>query len=1165
MSLIEKIKVNTYYTRSINLERDADSLNVVKAYIPTTRALQTLTKIHSSLMEDKAPRALSLVGPYGSGKSSFANFLSHLLANSDYEASVAAEKLLLAKDNKLGRSFKKIKKDNYGHCCVLLTGSPEQLGNSLIKAIASSAEQYFTDIGKKKLKIVSDLNAISENKKITTNEIVVAVNKLQKAIARVGGSGLLIIIDELGKFLEYEARHYGANEIYLLQALAEHAYAANDAKLAVIVLLHQSFEQYAKGLGDSVKSEWAKVQGRYENISFLESQEQILRIVGNAFEQKFTTPEQSTIAKQIATTVSALEKEKAFPGTMNKESAMQIFPQCYPLHPISALILPILCQKIAQNERTLFSYLGSQETHGFKDSLMRYEKVGDLIYPWEIYEYFILNQPASINDHVIGKRWAEVAIAIERLGDASENDVKVLKTIGLLNIIGAHGGLKASKRIIELCLPKKKQVQDSLSSLIDKSIVQFRKFSSEYRVWQGSDFDIEQAVEEEKQKLGMFSLAEILNANNSLLPIVARKYTIKHGTLRYFQPYFVDSQTIQQLPQDQTQTRLLVYLKDGELSDGLFDTAETVSYSPLDLIVECLNTPLIREVVAEVIALEHVQKTAQELHSDPVAKREFSDRYNAAVKQREEQLANIIDFPENQQWFWKHENITMPNKRALQGVMSDVLEQIYSACPDIKNELVNRDSPSAQANAARNKLLQMMLNHESELDLGIEKFPAEKAIYRAVLRETELHKKQEDGTWHFVEPSKRSTLFKAWKKINTFLDSTENQAKSFAELNSELMAAPYGIKAGVLPILYVSVYLTYQHELALYENRRYKPFITDEMLERFVKRPDEFTFQRFRIEGLKASLFQQYSKVIFEDDKQRPLLDLAQPLATFMGELPAFTQKTRREVSKAAIAVRSAFNLAKSPERLLIDELPKSLGFEKLNDGAKQADFEKFAESLTVALRELKNAYQQLLEKQKQYFAQAFRFESSIELAELRRLIYGYCHGLENYTVDTQGLRAFITRLTKKTGNDDEWFENVLMFLGQKPSIKWDDQDLDKAEYRLSDFSRRVVDLEKIRLHEKDRSLKGDVDFNVYLLRSVKKGGEFMDEVVAVDEQCSQHIATTKQVVLESLNSLCDEELKLAALAEVVDEFMSSYRLGQQKTERKSKNPAKTKVKRIAE
>ena len=146
----------------------------------------------------------------------------------------------------------------------------------------------------------------------------------------------------------------------------------------------------------------------------------------------------------------------------------------------------------------------------------------------------------------------------------------------------------------------------------------------------------------------------------------------------------------------------------------------------------------------------------------------------------------------------------------MQEMLSSVLDKVYNKMPKIFNELINRDKPSAQANAARNKLLYAMQSHASELDLGIDKFPAEKAIYRAVLRETGLHQLADDGkTWQLcatiTESRKdKSNLRHVWKLIDKFLDSTEKQSKSFAELNAELMAPPYGVKAGLLPIFYIN-------------------------------------------------------------------------------------------------------------------------------------------------------------------------------------------------------------------------------------------------------------------------------------------------------------------------------------------------------------------------
>ena len=1148
MSLQDCIVVNTHYTRSINLERDATSVDVVKSYIPTSRALRTFARVADSMHENQAPRAWSWIGPYGSGKSSASVFLGQLLANPDGDAAKVALKVLSKADKGVSSAFKNASKGTEGCLKVLLTGSPEPMGVRIVQGLTDAAEEYWAGKKGKKPALIKELRALSQQDKIKTSEIVGAVESLQNALEKTGSAGLVLVIDELGKFLEFEARHYGANDIYLLQSLAEHACKGHKVNLMLFVLLHQSFEQYAKGLGESLKNEWSKVQGRFEEVPFLESAEQVLRVVAAAFEHKFKSAEQVAISSTVEKIVDLLEEQIALPGAMSHVEATALFSSCYPLHPVSALLLPTLCQKIAQNERTLFSYLGSHEEFGLQDMLQNLEHVGDFIYPHHIYDYFITNQSSALGDYMTHRRWAEVVTAIERLGGASENEINLLKTIGILNIIGSKGGFKPSKALLETCMPAKAAFTKAVSKLKDKSVINFRRYSGEYRVWQGSDFDLEEALQEELNNLGEFSLVDELNQSTTMLPVVARRYTIKNGALRYFSPSFIDAASYTKTKQQSEDPRILFYLASGQDDENIFYSKVSSHFSNLDVVVLSLNGPQLREAVTESQALRRVGAGRQELNSDPIAKREYEDRSTAAEQAEDKLLLALIDTPQEALWYYGGDGLGITNKRQLQESLSNVLEQVYSKAPEIHNELINRDKPSSQAVSARNKLLYAMLHHSTEKDLGIDKFPAEKAIYRSLLKATGLHVQPDiGGAWQFVEPrgdgrSDKSNMRHVWGEIEAFLDSTEHKEKSFVELNNKLMAPPYGVKAGVLPVLYIAAYLLHQHELAMYENRRYKAVFSQEMLERFVKRPDEFTVQRFKIVGMRASIFEQYGQVIHGNSEKRTLIELARPLAGFIGGLPEYTQKTRRSLSKKAESVRAAFNLAKSPERLLFEELPRALGFEKVGGDASDADLEGFAASLTEVLRELRDAYSNLKKKQMQLLAQAFNVDPALELAQLRKIVAGNCHSLDSYTVDTQGLRAFIMRLIKDSGSDDEWFENVLMFLGHKPSAKWMDSDQDTAEYRLTDFSRRVIDLEKLRIHERDRTAKMDGEFDVYLLRSVKKGGDILDDVVAIDKKSAKRIDGTVADIQKALAGLKDKELMLAALAQSVNGFLVDYK-----------------------
>ena len=1162
MSLHDKVTVNAHYTRSVNLERDAQSIEVINAYIPTSRALRTFNRVSSAFHDGQAPRAWSLVGPYGSGKSSFSVFLSHLLSSDDLATTKAAQKILKQSEPELSKQFVKEVKGSNGYLKILVTGSPEPMSKRLVQGMYAAAQTYWQTIKGRNPKILTELEAAIVQEDLLSSDVLALVKGLQQQLEKTGCQGILFVIDELGKFLEYEARHYGANDIYLLQSLAEHACEGNTVNLYLFVLLHQSFEQYAKGLGESLKNEWSKVQGRFEELPFLESAEQVLRVVSSAFVQNLSKTDEKQLKTSTEKVIDILVEQDAVPGVLNKKEALALFSSCYPLHPVSAVLLPLLCQKVAQNERTLFSYLGSHEEYGLQDMLSKLEGIDETVKPHHIFDYFISNQPAVMGDYLTHRRWAEVVTAIERLGDANEDEINLLKTIGILNIIGSKGGFKASRALLESCCKSKAVFKRAADSLQEKSVVNYRKFNKEYRVWQGSDFDLEAAIQEESNNLGNFSLAEELNKDSDMQPVVARRYTIESGTLRYFIPTFVDALSYKSLPQQSDEARIIFYLAAGQDDEEAFRKTVSTYFSSLDIAVLCLSGSQLREAVSESLALKRVANSRQELNTDPVAKREFDDRLTAAEQSQVGLLQKLIDAPDESEWWNTGEKLVISTKRSLQVALSSILQTVYNKSPIIKNEMMNRNKPSSQATAARNKLLFAMLHHDGEEDLGINKFPPEKAIYRAVLQEAGLHINNDESGWQFVAPNakdkkaKTSNIKHVWKRIDNFLASTEKQAKSFADLNAELMAPPYGVKAGLLPIFYIATYIVNQHELAIYESRAYRPYFTEEMLDRFVKRPDEFTVQRFRIEGVKANVFKQYGEVIQSKDGSTPtLLELAKPLASFMAQLPEYTQKTRKGLSERAQMVRQAFNLSKSPERLLFDQLPKALGYDL---ESKSADLEGFSSDLKDVLGELKRAHSQLIEKQMVLIAAATKSESEESLKGIRKKVYGQYAGLENYTVDTQGLRAFIMRLTKATGSDQEWFENLLMFLGHKPSAKWLDSDQDQAEYRLAKFAKDLVDLRKLQLHEHSQ---GDADPNmdVYLLRSFKQGGRIQDEVFSIDEAGKKATADIKLALMSSLSEVNDVELRMAVLAQVVDEFLLDYHQGDEEVSDDSAKKAKLK------
>ena len=79
-------------------------------------------------------------------------------------------------------------------------------------------------------------------------QVLDALSRVASQHPRAGG-GLMVLIDEMGKFLESAA--YDSSDIYFFQQLAEIA-SRSDNRLVVVGVLHQAFDEYAHRLSRGV-------------------------------------------------------------------------------------------------------------------------------------------------------------------------------------------------------------------------------------------------------------------------------------------------------------------------------------------------------------------------------------------------------------------------------------------------------------------------------------------------------------------------------------------------------------------------------------------------------------------------------------------------------------------------------------------------------------------------------------------------------------------------------------------------------------------------------------------------------------------------------------------------------------------------------------------------
>lgn len=1121
IALERQVRIRTAFNRSINITRDSDSLVLVGSYLPTSRALAALTQIASGLSTDASPRALALIGPYGSGKSAFALFLGALLSGSDDPMRQLATKILHRVAPSLADHIQSAVTATKGFMRIQVNGIPDSLVRCVLSAMSVAAERH--GLAPKLVKHIHEL----AHPDTPMDQVLALIEEVKQAWAAGGGGGLLIEIDELGKFLEFESYHPQHNEIHLLQLLAEKAAETSAAPLHLVVMLHQAFEHYSNRLGKNLRDEWQKVQGRFGTIAFLEPAEQSLRVVGAAFERDSELP--AEVMTQITKVTERLAAESALPVGLEQESAQQLFEHCYPLHPLTLLMLPILCQKVAQNERTLFSYLSSSEPFGLRQRLAE-QTMGDWVGPWELYDYFILNQVGGFSDPLTYHRWVEVITALERFDGATDGNsedpaLRLLKTIGLLNLIGAQRGLKPSRPLLELLFGK--DTPSLLTRIEDASIVHFRTYSGEYRVWQGSDFDLHGALEKATAEQSAQPLADTLNNLSPLKPIVARRASIEIGTLRTYEPAFTSRERWPPKPSRNAELSLWFYLAEPE------EKPELSATPVFGVVAVCHFTERLRELVLAWTALKDLPRDHAVLHQDPVAQREHQAWLLNAEADAIRAISGLLEEPETLDWHFGGKPLAIAGRRGLQRELSRwVTETCYPQAPLIRNELINRERPSGSAATGRKRLLAAMLANPEQDGLAIEKMPPEKSLYLSLLKKSGLHRLEKDR-WDFYPPLADDPchLRPVWDAIADTLGDDGGRQVGLPELYTRLQQPPFGVRLAVLPILIVTYLLAHRSEVALYQEGAFCETLSIEQAELLCRRPALFALERFELTGLRGDLFEQYLGSIvgnLRDDAS--LLDIVRPLVRFTTNLPEYSMHCAG-LSPEAERVRNAFRQAKSPGTLLFDSLPLACGIDpKVFTTNDPTVVEGFINQLIQVLRELKRTYPELLKHWRLQLNQELLDSPINELAELRLTLAERYRGLDRYTPDHSPVGIFVRRLADRgLANDDTWLESVLTLLGNAPPAKWRECARLKAELRISELGSQLRELERLR-----ESVPNEVHSTDALLIKVvdAEQGE-VSQVLRLSAKQRQIAATSADRIAQDMVTL-DNPIQIAVLAELL-------------------------------
>ena len=1035
MALKDCVKVVRRYQRAIRINTDLHDPAALEGYVCPRSSAEALGTMARHLRE-AGQAAFTWTGPYGSGKSSLVIALAAALSGDEERRKEAAS--ILGKET-TARLWEALPPRKRGWRMLPVVG---RRGNSA--QVIGEALQAARLVRK------NVPNEWDENRLLATLE------GLASKYPRVGG-GLVIFVDEMGKLLEAAAED--GSDIYLFQQLAETA-SRSDGRLVVVGILHQAFEEYAHRLSREMRDEWSKIQGRFVDLVINAADDEQIDLLARAIQRDRRPKRKNTLARLV---VRQMQRRitPELPNTLNA---------CWPLHPVVACLLgPVSRRRFGQNQRSIFSFLNSAEPQGFQDFL-RSANERDLYRVDQLWNYLRINLEPAILASPDGHRWALAINVLDRCEPVGGEDlhVRLLKAIATIDMLKDRSGLIASTELLKLALDDcdPEQIDAALDDLQRWRLVIFRKFTNAYSVFEGSDFDISEAIDqalEETRELDLFSFDALPN----LQPIVAKRHYHETGALRWFDVELVPTAAVSNVVERYEPKHgaigafLLTIPTQGELESEVRKTCRIASEKACawDIVVGISQSARkIPALVHELIALERVRKTTPELQGDRVARIEVRGRIAAVQSRLESEVSAAFD---GAHWYCKGSKPNSLMHAELNSLASSLADVRFSEAPKLRNELVVRVRPSSNAIAARNALLRRMALNEREPRLGISGFPAEGGLYVSLLEATELHKETAEG-WRFVSPTDISCdpykLVPAWKKAIEHLRESSYRTVSLSEIYDIWRAPPFGIKDGLLPVLAVAFLMTQSGSLAYYRDRIFQARLSDLDIDYLIRDPNDIQVRWMDLSANSRRLLSSMADIVRDLDSENTLInlqpiDVAKGLVAIYDRLPLWVGRTQR-LSSTAKRLRQLFKQANDPNKLVFDDIPNVLATDS-SDGDKVAT-ERIAKQVCDGLIELQQAYPAMLHRLRDILLAELQVPNTSEatLAELRERAtnireLGGDHRLE----------AFIVRIAQFRGTNVD-VEGLAGLAVNKPPQTWVDTDIDRAEVGLAELAQSFLRVE---------------------------------------------------------------------------------------------------------
>lgn len=869
MTYSKYFKINESFKNSINIEYDLNDYRKLANYIPTEDFCEIFKYYLDSIENDKIVRSTMLEGPYGKGKSYLVLVLMQSLFldidNEEYKFFLLN---LKSTSEELYEQLLRIKKKYNKFLPVVINSNYHRFSQALNMALKSSlesvglenlfpktayeiayhvVEQWEKDndidiamkkkclnkssMSLKKIKLglkeydeesYNDfvklynciVNGLSFNP-FASDDVVKNYKDIAYKISDYGYSGLFIVFDEFSKFIEMDCEKL-ISDLKILQDLAEIANrsAKQRGQMHLCCISHMGLSNYYNNKKKETVNAFRTVEGRFKEIRFNRSMNQNYHLISLSLNKQLGFDEMFN---------DFVELNRDFYNAFGEQSMFDfdkkelIFKQCFPLNPFSAYAAVQVSELVAQNERTLFTFISDNDSSSLAAFIANSET--GLCNVDVVYDYF-QNLFEKTDDEDIKKINYKVQLALSKVSDNLSK--RIIKVIAIIKIIGNEDFNSSLLNLSLSLFVNEDKVQIALNELIDKRILKKSFLTGDFDFAFSNSKIIDEKVDAYlATKSKKSNITEVLNSifeNRFLLP---RKYNTEHEMTRFYRRKYITDVDLMGMNSFEP-------LYDEEFADGfVLDVINTCEIT--DLVLEHFNEmknneriilnigkEMINEItISEIMRLGALQSLCKNKSLDEEIRSEASLIFEDECNDFEWVICD---------WFVDSMVESIYPSKNKDDLPSYIFERNFAYSPKINLEMMNKEfNVTSQYIKPRNVVVNLYLNGNlSELSKYTETSP-EMTVYNAV-KETD-------------SKEKRTIL----NYIKSKLIDSENDKVSAKEIIETLRKPPYGIRKGVLPVLIaMAMYEIGNSSIFYYENKEIS--LEADSINKMVDSPDKYYF-----------------------------------------------------------------------------------------------------------------------------------------------------------------------------------------------------------------------------------------------------------------------------------------------------------------------------------